>query len=126
MKKLIAVFFFLMLVMLKVDASNLFNYIEEPVLMENLQQFSSTGLIFKRCTECEPISLRPDGSVSYMENGEPVSLERALQIYYSKQVARLSIFYFRDTKRYTVVSFGSVPEVRVDERIELNGQRKKQ
>lgn len=115
MKHLSLAFLFSLLGLLPAQADTLLNYIEMPIEARNLLTFSGQGLSFKTCEQCEVIRLTPASQVQFLEFGRPIDLKRATEVFVSKQSERVSIFYSRRERVYDKVTFGSTPEVWVDE-----------
>ena len=92
-----------------VQAGSLMNYIEMPLHIRQVLQFSSYGMIFKACDQCDVVVLKSAGQIELLENGQPIDLQRATELYVKKQPETLSVFYFRDSLTFDRVSFGNLP-----------------
>lgn len=107
MKQTLLILLTLLFGVFQAQADTLLPYIEQPINIKNVVVFSAGGITYKNCLACEEIKLTPDSAVEYLENGQPIDLSRATELYVSKQYGALSVFYTRSTGVYNQISFGS-------------------
>lgn len=111
MKALILMFSLLTFGSSSVWADNLFPYIEMPVSSNNLLTFSSQGIQFKACDNCTITRLTPSADVAYFEHNTPIDLKKAAELFVGNVHEYTSIFYDRNSSRYSQVVFGGYLEV---------------
>lgn len=109
MKRLALIIFSLSSVAVTVQAGSLMNYIEMPLQVRQVLQFSAHGMIFKACEQCAVVVLKATDNVELLENGQSIDIKRASELYHQKQPDSLSVFYFRDSLTFDRVSFGNLP-----------------
>lgn len=89
------------------NASNLLPYIEMPVTTAQVSTFNDQTISFKACEHCQTVNLAATTAVEYLENGQAIDFQRALEIYLTQTYSHVSIFYLRSSLVYDRVSFGS-------------------
>lgn len=109
MNRLIITVFIWMIGTVSAQADTLLNYIEMPLQAYQLEVFSANSITFKTCEICSKVVLKAANQVELLEQGEPIDMQRAFELYVRKQPENISVFYFRDSLTYNRVLFGSMP-----------------